>query len=73
MEKRLPLHFHFTGRNDRSRNLPTRGRLPFMEMLLPDLQPDDCDPAITLCSTDARASGTSPTSSTYPQDTKSWT
>ena len=21
MEKRLPLHFHFTGRNDRSRNL----------------------------------------------------
>jgi hypothetical protein len=41
-------------------------------MLLPDIQPDNHNPASTLRSSDASASGASSTSGTYPQDTKSW-
>jgi hypothetical protein len=72
-KSRCTLDLHLSSSHDRSCHLPTRVRLLFLEMLLPYLYHDNCDPTCTLCSTDANACSPGPTSRTCSKDPKPWT
>jgi hypothetical protein len=64
------LDLHFPGSNDRSCHLPAWAGLLLLEMLLPNFDHDNHDPAYPLCSSDASTHSPGPTSGTHSKDTK---
>jgi hypothetical protein len=67
-QTRVPLDFHLARSYDRSRHLPTRSRLPCVEVLLPNRKSDDRHSACPLSTTDASPSGHDSTSGSDPQN-----
>ncbi len=67
-QTRVPLDFHLARSYDRSRHLPTRSRLPYVEVLLPNRKSDDRHSDCPLRTTDAGPSGHDSTSSSDLQN-----
>jgi hypothetical protein len=65
---RRSLDLYVSSSHDRSRHLPTRSRLLFLEMLLPSNNDHYRDPASAFCSTNANTHSLSPTPGTHAKD-----